>query len=164
MNQIKLELMQQGDLPQVVTIADQVKLSIWRIDDYKEELGRKESYLLTAKKYQTVIGFIAARFTLADSSDKPMYSEADIINIGILKHYQSKGFGSLLLKKFLINVRRLKIKTVWLEVRESNTRAQNFYQLNGFVQVRKRTNFYAQPSENALVMQLKVADSLEISN
>jgi hypothetical protein len=54
MNQIKLELMQQSDLPQVVAIADQVKLSIWRIDDYKEELGRKDSYLLTAKKYQTI--------------------------------------------------------------------------------------------------------------
>jgi len=80
-----------------------------------------------------------------------------------LKKYQKKGIGSLLLNEFLMNADKLKIKTVWLEVRESNTEAQNFYRLNGFVQVRKRINFYIQPLENALVMRLELADSLKIS-
>jgi len=67
------------------------------------------------------------------------------------------------LNEFLMNADKLKIKTVWLEVRESNTEAQNFYRLNGFVQVQKRINFYIQPPENALVMRLELADSLKIS-
>jgi ribosomal-protein-alanine N-acetyltransferase len=163
MNQIKLESIQQADLSQVVALASKVNLSVWRTDDYKEELDRKDSYLLAAKRFGIVIGFIAVRLTLADSNDKSICSEADIINIGVLKKYQKKGIGSLLLNEFLMNADKLKIKTVWLEVRESNTEAQNFYRLNGFVQVRKRINFYIQPPENALVMRLELADSLKIS-
>ncbi len=164
MNQIKLESMQQADLPQVVAIASEVKLGVWRIEDYKEELNRKDSYLLAAKRCRTVIGFIAVRFTLADSNNKSVCSEADIINIGVLKNYQRKGIGSLLLNKFLIDTEKLKIKTVWLEVRESNTEAQNFYCSRSFVQIQKRKNFYTQPSEDALVMRLELADSLKILN
>lgn len=164
MNQTKLESMQQGDLPQVVAIASETNLGVWQIDDYKEELDRKDSYLLAAKRHQTVIGFIAARITLTDSNNKSIRSEADIINIGVLKNHQRKGIGSLLLNEFLTNVEKLKIKTVWLEVRESNTKAQNFYRLNGFVQVQKRINFYTQPSEDALVMRLELANSLRTSS
>ena len=162
MNQIKLESIQQADLSQVIAIASKVNLGDWRIDDYKEELERKDSYLVAAKIRQIVIGFIAVRFTLADSYDKSNCSQADIINIGVLKNYQRKGIGSLLLNEFLINAKELKIKTVWLEVRESNTDARNFYRLNGFVQVQKRINFYTQPSEDALVMRLELTDRLKI--
>ncbi len=164
MNQIKLESMQQADLPQVVAIASEVNLGVWRVNDYKEELDRKDSYLLAAKRCRTVIGFIAVRFTLADGSEKSICSGADIINIGVLKNHQRKGIGSLLLNEFLVNAAKSKIKTVWLEVRESNTKAQNFYRLNGFIQVQKRINFYAQPLEDALVMQHELADRLKISN
>jgi ribosomal-protein-alanine N-acetyltransferase len=155
MNQIKLESMQQVDLAQVITIANEVNLGVWQTDDYKKELDRKDSYLLTAKKCRIVVGFITVRFTLADSFDKSIYSEADIINIGVSRDYQRKGIGSLLLNEFLINAKKLKIKTVWLEVRESNTKAQKFYRLNGFVEVHKRMNFYTQPSENAFVMRFR---------
>ncbi len=162
MIQIKLESIQQSELSQVVSIASEVNLGVWRIDEYKKELDRKDSYLLGAKKYQIVIGFIAVRFTLADSTDESIWSEANIINIGVLKNHQRKGIGSLLLNKFLINAGKLKIKTVWLEVRESNKVAQNFYRLSQFVQVQKRINFYTQPSEDALVLRLELADSLKI--
>ncbi len=154
--------MQQVDLPQVIAIASEANLGVWSIDDYKEELNRKDSYLVAAKRCQIVIGFIAVRFTLADSYDKSIYSEADIINIGVLKNFQRKGIGSLLLNEFLINAKKLKIKTVWLEVRESNTEARDFYRLNGFVQVQRRTNFYIQPLEDALVMRLGLTDNLKI--
>jgi ribosomal-protein-alanine N-acetyltransferase len=163
-SQVKFELMQHIDLPQVIEIMSEVNLGIWRIDDYKEELGRNDSYLLTAKECQNVIGFIAVRFTLADINNKSICLEADIINIGVLKNHQGKGIGSSLLNKFLISARQLKIKTVWLEVRESNIKAQKFYRLNGFVQVQKRINFYTQPLEDALIMQVELADSFEISN
>jgi len=164
MNRIKLETMHQTDLPQVVGIANRLNLGFWQMVDYKEELERKDSYLLTAKRCQTVIGFMVVRLMLANSNDQSICSEADIINFGVLENYQRKGIGSLLLDKFLNNAGKLKIKTIWLEVRESNIVAQNFYHLNGFVQVQKRKNFYTRPSEDALVMRLELTDVLKISN
>ncbi len=164
MGQIKLELIQEVELPQVIAIASEVNLGIWRINDYKEELYRKDSYLLAAKRCRTIIGFIAVRFTLTDSRDKSICPEADIINIGVLRNYQRKGIGTLLLNEFLINAQKLKINTVWLEVRELNKKAQNFYRSNGFVQAQKRINFYTHPSEDALVMRLKLTDCLNTSD
>lgn len=164
MNQIKLELMQQIDLPQVIAIAIELNLGIWQIDDYKEELDRKDSYLLVAKEGRDVIGFIAVRFILIDGNDKSINSEANIINIGVIESYQRKGIGKLLLNGILIKTEKLRVSTIWLEVRESNTEAQNFYRSRGFVQIQKRKIFYTQPSEDALVMRLELADSLKISN
>jgi len=81
-----------------------------------------------------------------------------------LINYQRKGIGTLLLNEFLINAQKLKINTVWLEVRELNKKAQNFYRSNGFVQAQKRINFYTHPSEDALVMRLKLTDCLNTSD
>lgn len=156
MDQIKLETMQETDLSQVITIANEVNLGVWQIDDYKDELKRKDSYILVAKRWRTVIGFIVIRFILVDTKNKSVFSEADIINIGVLENCQRQGIGNLLLNGFLVNADKLRIKAVWLEVRESNVEAQNFYRSNGFVQVQRRKNFYKRPSEDALIMRLKI--------
>ena len=162
--QIKLELLRRVDLPQLAAIAREVNLGNWRIDDYKEEIDRKDSYLLAAKRRGNVIGFIAVRFSIIGGGDESICSEADVINIGVLKNYQRKGIGSLLLNEFLIKAVKLKIKTVWLEVRESNAEARTFYKSYGFVEIQKRKNFYSHPLEDAWVMCLKLIDNLKISS
>lgn len=73
MDQIKLETMQETDLSQVITIANEVNLGVWQIDDYKDELKRKDSYILVAKRWRTVIGFIVIRFILVDTKNKSVF-------------------------------------------------------------------------------------------
>ncbi len=43
----------------------------------------------------------------------------------------------------------------FLEVRESNTAAQALYRKLGFVEIGRRSKYYDDPEETAIVMQLR---------
>ncbi len=54
--------------------------------------------------------------------------EIEIIQIGIIKSYQRKNYGSLIMNK----IKKLNIKKIFLEVSVENSEAINFYLKNGF--------------------------------
>ena len=45
---------------------------------------------------------------------------------------------------------------IFLEVRESNQVAINFYKKNKFKEISVRKNYYSEPNENAIIMKLEV--------
>ena len=79
--------------------------------------------------------------------------EGEILRIGTLRKYQSRGAGSFLLQDIL---RRRAEITCWnLEVRESNRAAAALYQKCRFEVIGIRKNYYSSPTENAVLMQRK---------
>ena len=64
--------------------------------------------------------------------------EVEIIRIGILKKYQQKGYGSIIIKE----IKKLKLKKIFLEVSVENTHAINFYLKNGFKKIGIRKAYY----------------------
>ena len=50
----------------------------------------------------------------------------------------------------------IRIKNIFLEVRESNQTAINFYKKNKFKEISIRKNYYSKPTENAIIMKLEV--------
>ena len=73
----------------------------------------------------------------------------EILSIATIKEYRSKGIAQELLDK-------IKTKDIFLEVRESNQVAINFYKKNKFNQISIRKNYYSEPNENAIIMKLEV--------
>ena len=73
----------------------------------------------------------------------------EILAIATLKEYRNKGIAQELLDK-------IKIKDIFLEVRESNQTAINFYKKNNFKEISIRKNYYSEPTENAIIMKLEV--------
>ena len=65
-------------------------------------------------------------------------NEVEIISIGILKEYQQKGYGSIIIKE----IKKLKPKKIFLEVSVENTHAINFYLKNGFKKIGIRKGYY----------------------
>ena len=65
--------------------------------------------------------------------------EIEIIKIGIMKSYQRKNYGSLIINKIkkLNNIRK-----IFLEVSYENTQALNFYLKNGFKKIGIRKAYY----------------------
>ena len=57
--------------------------------------------------------------------------EVEIISIGILKEYQRKGYGSIIIRE----IKKLKLTKIFLEVSVENTNAINFYLKNGFKKI-----------------------------
>ena len=73
----------------------------------------------------------------------------EILAIATVEEYRNKGIAQKLLDK-------IKIKDIFLEVRESNQVAINFYKKNKFKEISVRKNYYSEPTENAIIMKLEV--------
>ena len=153
--QLIIRKLEGTDVDDILKIAEECNLAIWNRQDYIEETERKNSFIagVFEKKKDDLRGFIAVRFHLSAAVESNQ-TEADILNIGVLRTYQKTGIGSLLFREFLMQAEKLKIRKVWLEVRKSNFNARKFYQRKNFVEVCERKNFYTQPTDDAVVMQL----------
>ena len=73
----------------------------------------------------------------------------EILAIATIEKYRNKGIAQELLDK-------IKTKDIFLEVRESNQTAINFYKKNNFKEISIRKNYYSEPTENAIIMKLEV--------
>ena len=88
----------------------------------------------------SVKGFIVAR--------RVVDSEWEILNLAVAPEARRQGIGRQLLGEILSTGRG----SFYLEVRESNTAARQFYERAGFMVVTKRLRYYSNPEETAIVM------------
>ncbi|WP_022819441.1 ribosomal protein S18-alanine N-acetyltransferase [Fusobacterium russii] len=75
----------------------------------------------------------------------------EIIKIGVLEEYRNRGIAQSLLEN-------IKEKAIFLEVRQSNITAMNFYLKNGFRKISERKNYYKDNNEDAIVMKMEVGN------
>lgn len=151
-SQALIEQMTEHDLLEVVEIEESSGLSRWGWEGYFGELVRKnETVMLVARPLHlgrtaesfSISGFIAARMT-AD--------ELHINNMAVREGMRLGGIGSLLLGAALEEGRRRGARRSFLEVRASNEAAQRLYSKFGFQLSGRRRRYYADPTEDALVM------------
>ena len=90
-----------------------------------------------------VNGFLAAR-VVAD--------EMEILNLAVDPDERGRGVGGALLGTAIEHGRRSGSRRAFLEVRESNRRAQRFYERHGFAVCGRRSRYYTHPEEDALLM------------
>jgi len=84
-------------------------------------------------------------------------SEWEIENIVIRNAAQRRGLGMRLLDEFLDRARAAGAEAVFLEVRESNRAARAFYQKRGFVESGRRSGYYRDPPEDAVLCHFRLA-------
>jgi ribosomal-protein-alanine N-acetyltransferase len=88
-----------------------------------------------------VAGFLAARGVAE--------GEFEILNLAVAPEFRRRGFGRALMESFLKGIRG----DVFLEVRNSNSEAREFYKSLGFQEVTLRQSYYTAPPEAAIVMK-----------
>ena len=77
--------------------------------------------------------------------------EIEIIQIGIIKSYQRKNYGSLIINK----IKKLNdIKKIFLEVSVENSQAVNFYLKNGFKKIGIRKAYYKSNNKRINALRL----------
>jgi len=99
--------------------------SIVELENYLNEDSIKIWKLQTTK----IIGFVCFYH---------LKEEVEILKIGILKSYQRKKYGSLIINE----MKKLKIKKIFLEVSVENLQAIKFYLKNGFEKIGIRKAYY----------------------
>lgn len=151
-NNFKLVKMSEKHLKEVVEIAQTNRLSYWSLDDYQEEISRKDSYCLISRNQEgNTIGFIVARLIMSEEC-------GEIYNIAVRDEAKHQGVGKLMLSAFIKYCKDKELGKIHLEVRESNQAAISFYLKMDFRVVGIRKNFYSFPAENAILMTRYLAE------
>ncbi len=107
----------------------------------------QNNYLIYVAKYNNQnIGYISGLLVSDD---------LNILNLGIDERYRNRGFGYQLLNYLLIeNKRELKSTNIFVELRKTNKLAFNLYLRLGFKVYNERKNYYSNPNEDAILMNL----------
>ena len=142
---ILIEKMEQSDIEDVQKIEREGNLSPWSYEGYIEELLNQDSICLVAKVNKRIVGFMISRLIMLNHS-------IDLYNISVLSEFRNQNIATRLLNTLDKLLKVHDSREIWLEVRESNMVAINFYKKNNFKEISKRKSFYINPIEDAIVM------------
>lgn len=145
---IIIEEMRPGDLDDAVKI-EQVSFSDpWSYNMFKAELSNPFSHQFVARDASGVLtGYII--FWVLEG-------EAHVLNLAVHPLYRRRGIGSQLIGTSLNYWKKTGVKSVYLEVRESNEEAHRLYGRFGFSVITRRPRYYKNPREDAYVMGLEI--------
>ncbi|HWN11886.1 MAG TPA: ribosomal protein S18-alanine N-acetyltransferase [Pyrinomonadaceae bacterium] len=158
---VSIAKMTEHDLLEVVEIEESSGLSRWGWAAYYAELqGRHRNLMFVARindpeqrrGISSLAGYIVARMG-AD--------ELHINNVAVRDEYRRRGIGEDLLGKIIEQGRLLRTPVAFLELRAGNSAALALYQKCGFNVSARRKNYYSDPVEDALVMTVKLIESLD---
>jgi len=79
--------------------------------------------------------------------------EAEILNLAVDASQRRQGIGWLLVQTVIAECKTAGVRTIFLEVRGSNGKARKLYARAGFKEIGRRTAYYREPSEDALVLK-----------
>lgn len=126
----------EGDIPALAAIQTaSPEAAQWRVEEY---LAHR---LTVAAQDGTLAGFLATRLVAPD--------ECEILTLAVHPDFRRKGVATGLIRYLLQGFRG----SIYLEVRASNSGAQEFYKCLGFQQVSYREDYYDAPRESGVVMK-----------
>jgi len=135
--------MRTHHLPYVVAIERRSFSQPWSYSLFLTELSNKVASYFVALFEGRVIGYVGLWI---------LWEEGHVTTFAIHPRYRGRGFGKRLFRYALDYARACGCRYVLLEVRVSNTRAQNLYRKFGFRVVGVRSRYYAD-GEDALIMR-----------
>lgn len=146
MQKVKILKLSPEDTALLEACAELEKICIpeeaWSLESFRSEAEKPSGFVLAVlDEKQKLAGFLTASCIL---------DTADLTNIAVAPEYRRKGIAGMLLKELCSCIGNA---SLFLEVRESNLPARNFYQKHGFAQVGIRKHFYQNPDENAILMK-----------
>lgn len=159
--------LREEEIEEIIKIQSETGISVWTVADYTQELNRNDTILTVAKsKDNEVVGFVFARLIMNNTnihklleSKQMSYASSEIYNIAVKKNRQKHGIGQLLLDSIVLQLKSHRTEEIWLEVRQLNLSAINFYKRNGFINKYTRKEYYKSPVEDALIMRLDLTIS-----
>lgn len=147
------------DASRLREIAVEAGIDAWTVGDYEAEMGRQDSIVLAARQSERTVGFLLARIVPGSVES----SDADLYNIALESRSRRRGVGRQLLSELICRLEEKDVKNVWLEVRESNLTAIRFYESQGFTSEITRPKFYSNPTENAVIMRLRLSRKNDVT-
>lgn len=141
--------MTPADLGRVMEIAASLREAPqWPVEAYLAALDSERQPRRIALVAESAEGGIAG---FAVASLIPPQAELEVIAVG--KGTQRRGVARALLRLLAAEMKRAQITEVILEMRASNNPARALYTEDGFVEIARRSSYYADPIEDAVLMR-----------
>jgi ribosomal-protein-alanine N-acetyltransferase len=143
MPSITVRRMVDTDLDIVSSIEKEVFTDPWSRNAFKTDLDNKMAWPMVAEFEKKVVGY---------SSIYIVAGEVQIGNFAVAPGFRNRGVAKKMMSEIFEKAGESDCRTIFLEVRESNTAAMELYKSYGFVTSGKRKDYYANPNENAIIL------------
>lgn len=145
MNGLLIRAMAPEDVPELVRGEARVEESPWSRQDFLDCFG---------EGYVALVGEVAGEI-VSWGVLRTVLDEAELHIIGVMPEWQRRGIGEATCAALLDKMREAGVTRCFLEVRESNLRAQRLYRKLGFTVVGLRKDYYRSGAqrENAVIMR-----------
>jgi ribosomal-protein-alanine N-acetyltransferase len=146
-SKIQILELNQANIPLLVDIDQQAHLSPWSQKIFESSFNARSHnfYMLQDSE---ILGYYFAEFVVGDMT---------LENLCISPQHQGKGLAKKLMTHLIEYAKRLNTMSLFLEVRESNSKAIGLYESYGFEITGKRKEYYSVPNttdrETALLMK-----------
>ena len=135
----------ESDIPKIVEIEKVSFSDPWDKQLFLDAIDPKDKYLMIAESGKEVQGYIVFEKIL---------DEGHITNLAVGGEHRKKGIAAGLVGYVLDLAKKLGIREIFLEVRESNEAAKSLYSKFGFREIGRRKGYYPKANEDALVLHI----------
>lgn len=141
---LSLRRMTPSDVPEVARIEATAFSTPWREETFRALVDRSGVELWVAEWGDQLAAY-AILWRVLD--------EGELANIAVRSDLRGHGIGSSLLSRMLEVARDWGVRSLYLEVRESNGLAREMYARRGFREIGVRKGYYEGPREDARVLK-----------
>ena len=145
MTDVTLREAKADDLAAVADIERVSFSNPWSLESFRSHLAAPSSLFLVAESPEGIAGYLCAATVL---------DESNLHVLAVAPSQRRTGLATRLMQAMLDRVRADGATVVHLEVRRSNLRALGLYAKLGFVEVGVRRNYYPDPVEDAVLLDL----------
>ena len=150
---------EESDLPAVHRIEASSFADPWSLQSFRSTLALERMRFLVAEESldapvggrtgePQLLGYVIA-IVLSD--------EAEIADLAVAPLARRRGIGGMLLDRIVAESIERGVRTLYLDVRESNVGARALYESRQFLPVGRRRGYYRSPLEDALLLKRELA-------
>jgi len=150
LHNITLREAKEDDLPKIHMIESKVYPEPWTFNFFRIIYHMNTELFLVALDEEEVIGYTVGEIETASKARRASAKVGHVLNIAVKVDYQGIGVGTMLLDELEKRFKESGAFFSYLEVRESNTNAQEMYRNRGYEYVRTAENYYG--DEDGLIM------------
>lgn len=154
MHKITLRKAKEDDLSEIHMIESKIYPEPWTFNFFRIIYHMNTDLFLVAIDEEEVIGYTVGEIETSSIARRASKQVGHVLNIAVKVDYQGIGVGTMLLDELEKRFKESGAVFSYLEVRESNTNAQDIYRNRGYEYVRTAENYYG--NEDGLIMTKKL--------
>ncbi len=119
----------------------------WSQASLVSQLADETCYTYLVREGDSVVAYLTGRL---------LTPEAELYRVCTHPQMRGRGYGEALIAHFKVYLQEAGCDSLYLEVRASNTPAKALYEKTGFQVVGKRSRYYKDPTEDAVLYKMSI--------